>query len=346
MNKKYNIDTDIMRIICSYFVVLLHTVTCNKMITTLPQYISETINILCRFSIPIFIMISGRYMLEQNTRITSVLKRSLKMFGIMVCVSLFYMINDYIRYDYVIFDITDIVVYLLTSPIHLWYMYTTIVLYIFTPVLSVFAKNATKQELLYAIFLCLFFGSALYIPLHTSGFGILKEIIEKCQFDCTLSFVGCYLLGYYFYKFDVSAIAKIIIYLLGICGFIISLFGNKLLIINEQIKDLMLSFFAPNVISQSVMFFYFCKSIFHKNSISKSNIIIHNMAKCTFGIYLWHVLILQKIIEHIYYEINIFSVLIISVFVYIINLIIVLLYMRLKKVFLFISKRNGKGVEI
>ncbi len=315
-------DTDIMRIICSFCVVLLHTATCNRVTTDLSAEISGTINSLCRFSVPVFVMISGKYMISKECSIASIFKKCLKLFLEMIMVSFVYMIFDYCVWGVAPKDIRTVAEILLTSPIHLWYIYTIIIVYLFTPLLKIFSQNATRKELIYIIILCFFFGSILYIPLKTNnGFSVLKDVVEKCHIEPIFAFVGCYMLGYYISKFSLSIKSKFLIYLLGVLGVMASIFIQNLSVFSEEIKYLSLSFFAPNVVIQSISFYVFMTDILNGTLIkehkeSKFKKIIELFSKSTRFVYLWHILILSFVTKCNLGVINISYVCIVSLIVY------------------------------
>lgn len=328
INKKRNIDADIMRIITSFCVVMIHVVTCSQSNLILDENLSVFINTICRFSVPVFVMISGRYMLETKNTISHLIKKSLKLIIAMVFCAVVYTAQDMIVDD-IEYTVQEFIIKILTSPIHLWYIYMTCCLYLFTPLFSVFTVNATKKQFSFIICLCFFFGSILYIPLNTDGFYNLKLIIEKCKIDCKLAFVGCYLLGNYLYRFKISNKERYLIYIFGVMGFFVSIFGAYSNYLNAETKNLMLSFFAPNVISQSIMFYYFIKT--HSTNITFAHKIINMIGQCTFGIYLWHILVLEKIMVHIDYHIDIVGVVSIALCTYVICLIIMIFYKMLIK---------------
>lgn len=327
MNKQY-IDTDIMKIITSFCVVMIHVVTCVQSSSVLDKNLSVFINTICRFSVPVFVMISGRYMLENKFPIPHLIKKSLKLIFAMVFCAVVYTAHDMIVDD-IEYTAQAFIIKILTSPIHLWYIYMICCLYLFTPLFSIFAVNATKKQCGFIICLCFFFGSILYIPLNTDGFYNLKLIIEKCKINCTLAFVGCYLSGNYLYRFKISNKERYLIYILGTISFFVSIFGAYSNYLNAETKNLMLSFFAPNVISQSIMFFYFIK--IHSTNIAFAHKKINIIGQCTFGIYLWHVLVLKKIMAHIDFHINVVGVVLIALCTYITCLIIMIFYKALIK---------------
>ena len=60
-------NTDVMRLIASFFVVMIHGSAPNSAV-------GSAWNSISRFSVPVFVMISGYYLLEKNLGISAVLK--------------------------------------------------------------------------------------------------------------------------------------------------------------------------------------------------------------------------------------------------------------------------------
>lgn len=309
-------DTDIMRIISSFFIVLLHTSAYFYGTNTPYRNNIYFLDILSRFAMPVFVIISGRYMIEQNHSVSYLLKKSVKMLSIMLITSLVYCTDEYFSGNIYFSNAREYIYYIFTEPIHLWYIYSCIFLYIFTPVFSVFAKRATKRQLSYMLFMCFLFGSVIYTLIHTSGFAILKKIMEKCNTECKLGFIGCYMLGYYFYRFPVTQKCRYLIYILGIIAAAASLTcGACVPFKSKADEELLISFFAPNILAQSIAFFVFIQSL-KINPKHMVSCIIRNMSQCTFIIYLLHILILRKISVYAPCNINVRQVLILTVVVY------------------------------
>ena len=66
-----------LRIICCFCVIVIHMITSNQVKNTLPSDIINTINSLCRFSVPVFIIISGKYMLSRKYTVSIIIKKCL-----------------------------------------------------------------------------------------------------------------------------------------------------------------------------------------------------------------------------------------------------------------------------
>lgn len=292
-------DTDIMRILCSFLIVLLHTVTYAAELGRMEKDTAHTINVLCRCALPVFIMISGRYMLSRDRSVREVTIKSGKTLFMMLVTSFVYLCGEYIFFGFRLRNAEDAVSYLLTEPIHLWYLYASVCLYIFTPIIRVFVKNASKRQMEFAIAVCLFIGSILYIPLHDAKSGLLEIVISKCHIDCSTAFFGCYMLGFYFHRFKIPASAVKLLYAAGLIALIFSEAADK---------EAFLSFFAPNVIAQSAALFMLiqeCCGKFHfKPSAKKLTFIFSG---CTLWVYLFHLLVLKIFMYYTSFSFNFVS---------------------------------------
>ena len=61
-------NTDVMRLIASFFVVMIH-------VSATGGAVGSALNSLSRFSVPMFVLISGYYLLQKNLGISAVLKK-------------------------------------------------------------------------------------------------------------------------------------------------------------------------------------------------------------------------------------------------------------------------------
>ena len=126
---RHDTDTDVMRLLAAFFVMVIHVPHPDSAFSVL--YHS-----LARFSIPVFCMISGYYLADRETGVEKLLGRCLGPFLRMVAWS-----GIYYAYELAVgarsFEgLWALGTYLLTMPVHLWYLYAAIALYLFTPLLS------------------------------------------------------------------------------------------------------------------------------------------------------------------------------------------------------------------
>ena len=84
---------------------------------------------------------------------------------------------------------------LMTSPsyYHLWFLSALIILYLVTPILRLFLKNATQTDVFYFLGL----WAVLVIGGKTMNYYLGQEI---WHFNYLVEYVGYYVIGYYFYR--------------------------------------------------------------------------------------------------------------------------------------------------
>lgn len=287
--KAYDIDTKYMRIIAACFVVLLHS---SGMDSTAAVFL----NAISRFAVPLFVIISGYYMLAKEKKIIQIVKKCTVLFLKMLVWSGIYYVYGVLCKEQYYSGTVWLLKYLLTEPVHLWYCYATIALYLVTPVLYVFSKNATPKEYRYAILLTFIFGSVVVLLLRSNMVPLLAVIVERMKMPYLLGFVCLYLFGGYMNKYGIaSKTHRIILYLLGTAGTFVSFVGTLFAPAWNLPNDLFLSFFAPNTVLAGAACFVLMQQgyRFCQNKLQKLRPIICGISECTLGIYLLHPLILK-----------------------------------------------------
>ena len=289
--KRRDTDGDIIRIAAAFFVVVIHSAA------TAPVSVwSIFLNSAARFSVPVFVMLSGRYMLSKRRDISETAWKAAVLIGIMILWSALYYAYEIFAGGRKYVGIADTAVYLLTEPVHLWYLYMTAALYLFTPIFYVFCENAEKRIMQYTLALTFILGSIVTMALRTPCAETLTVIVGKMHIDCSLGFVFCYLLGDYIRRYGISR--RVRIYILSIAGIIITFSGTLYLSHSGELNDFLYSFFAPNVLAVSVGFYVFACNLKIKNK-EKTPMFLRNAAMCSFGIYLVHPLVLDVFNKYI-----------------------------------------------
>lgn len=147
-----------------------------------------------RFSVPLFVIISGFYLLAPPQPGRKLIEKTLRLLWLMLFWSAVYYL--YVRLTGTMSGgAAALAVYLLTQPVHLWYLYAAAALYLFTPVFFVFAEHAGRSVYRYALFLCFLFGSVITILLRSESFPLLADIMDKTKIAALLGFPGLFLLG-------------------------------------------------------------------------------------------------------------------------------------------------------
>jgi surface polysaccharide O-acyltransferase-like enzyme len=184
---------------------------------------------LSTFNNILFVMVSGMFMLlpsnitlkDENKRIG---KKILRMLGALFFFGLLYNILVPVMFERRL--PTNILVIPILYKIisgnawfHLWFLYMIIGLYLLTPVLRVFIKNASKEHIEYflvlyfIVYACLPWYENLHISFLPQKIGLqLKELS---------GFAGYYIAGYYFSTYAIKKRTEICFYVLGALSLLI-----------------------------------------------------------------------------------------------------------------------------
>lgn len=174
------------------------------------------------------------------------------------------------------------IVYLLTEPVHLWYLYATMGLYLLTPVLQPFVRSAERREYQYALVICFLLGSCVVTLNRLGWVPLMGIILDKSKLPVTLCFTGLYLLGGYFRKFGISNRKEWMM-----IGILSTLAG--MLMSGTTMAQILLSFFSPNVVLSGCACFVLCMLL--PDVPERFRRSVGELSKCTMGVYLFHLLV-------------------------------------------------------
>lgn len=269
-------SVDLLRIVASYFVVVIHS-------TGTAGNTALAWNVFARFSVPVFVLTSGYFMLAKHRSIGEIMKKCGRCFLLMLFWSAVYLVYEVTVEG----DSPNVVVYLLTEPFHLWYLYATMGLYLLTPVVQVFTRNASEPEYRYGLILTFLLGSVVTLLCRLDSIAVLSIILDRMKIPYTTGFLFLYLLGGYFRKYGVRHSSAWIA-----CGVLASVLAVLAALAGSDVS-LMQSFFSSNAIFAAAGGFALVKRI----HISE-NSVLRGVAECTQGIYLIHpmvILIMQQL---------------------------------------------------
>ena len=99
-----------------------------------------------------------------------------------------------------------------------------------------------------------------------------------------LGYVGYFVAGYYLKTFDLSRLAQLAFYLLGILGAAVTVWGTPVLSLRAgALVDTLLSYRAPNVVLMSAAVF-----LLFRNLLGRSALPLGGIARISFGVFLVH----------------------------------------------------------
>ncbi len=289
-------DGDFLRILGSFAVVLIHVI--GEYVGPAPYSPSlicpATLNALSHISIPLFIMLSGRFMLSRTPSIMHSLKKAKKTAVQLLCWGVFYLAADILVMGAKPVSLVAALGDILTKPLHLWYFYTAISLYLMTPLLGIFTHHATQKQFIFALLFTFLLGSVLHIVVSSPFCGILPILLDKMKLSTSVGFIFCYLFGDYVYRYGIAARTRKILYVSGI---ILAIIMPTLTLYFASLHDgapdyTLYSFVSPTVLVPAMGVFVWTKQFF-ANHTPHAVTFIRVVASLTPGIYGLHIFVLM-----------------------------------------------------
>lgn len=166
---------------------------------------------------------------------------------------------------------------------HLWFLYMIIGLYILTPLLRSWIKNASNNNIKYFLLLCFLFNTITYINhfLPSKIHHLLPSIS---------AFVGYYVLGYYLSKVTIKRTSRYILYALSAISCFFIIFTNLITGEHPHSYDINSS---PLVAIMSMGVFVGVMNI--PTSFKCNSMLLAAISNLTLGIYLVHDMFIQYI---------------------------------------------------
>ena len=290
---------DSLRAMAILGVLLLHAATPYVVlydeINEIDWQIGIIYNALSRWCVPIFLMISGALLLGRKEEPLGVFfkKRANKILLPFIAWSVIYYAwatymwsPGYSLKEFFIMFFNNQVYY------HLWYFYALIGIYLLVPIFNIFVNHASRQMIGYVIVLWLLFygGFRYYSYLVSNEFTLFFPLSE---------YIGFFLLGYYIAAIEIAQKWRIGIYVLGMVGAIETVFRTNVLTEEQgQFTSYAFSYTSPNVIAMSVALFVFVKYWVNRKvarGTYETSGIIKLIGQTSFGVYLIHAMILDKV---------------------------------------------------
>ena len=299
MNKRvYYLD--VLRVIACFSVIMIHVSAryVTKDFGTSGFWLGNVLDSISRAGFPLFLMISGSLLLDDKYSFEKekVKKRVIKMIIFFIFWSLLYAIL-YQLIDPIIyhkaFSLSSFVKAFIKGNTHLWYIQLMVGIYLITPLLKIWVCDKNKKYVEYFLVLAIIFTfiipTMLYILGKYSYIGIfLNDIyVDKFNFTYAGLYTTYFVLGWYLHNYEINH--KKLIYLLGIIGLLISIFGTFVFLSTLDEPDALYYNFTINVFMYSVMIFVFIKSKFVNKNIKDH--FIKPIADHSLGIYAVHMFV-------------------------------------------------------
>lgn len=286
---------DVARVVSMICVIVIHIACINwydSPIKPYPWLIYNLYDCICRFCVPVFLMISGYLFLnpEKNFSIKKMYTKNIKrLLTAFFFWSFFYaaITSGFATQRVFTKEIVNKFIHdLFFGHYHMWFMYVLLGMYLLTPVMRAIAKD--RKVLKY--FLILSFCISYLLPTLQMAKGIYlsKQFTDRIDWSMAIGYSFFYLMGYYLgtEKMDEKRIKRM--YGIGIFGFLFTFIGTSVMCMVEQYGDIRLhEYLTLGVSLYSCGAFIFFKEKFKNiNPDSRWMRMIKWLSEMSFGIYL------------------------------------------------------------
>lgn len=285
---------DRLRILATFAVILLHVAAQRwdtVPVTSASWDVFQFYDAISRWSVPVFVMISGALMLSKDRPLKTLFRKNiLRLVIAFLFWSAIYAAMQCVR------DGSTIIHFfsrLIRGEYHLWFLYMIVGLYLLVP----FLRKIVESRRLSEYFLLLTFAFTFAIPqmisllnlVSKSGSAYLTDIVrERMQFFFTLGYVGYFVLGDYLHRYEVSRRLERVIYVLGAVGLLVTIFGTRALSRSMGApSQVFYGYLTCNVMAMAVAVFLLGKRFLNRDGE------VGGLADLSFGAYLTHVLFLM-----------------------------------------------------
>lgn len=266
--RKY--DLDIMRIACTLGVICIHAA-------------SGTMEQICVFAVPLFVMISGALWLDgaKTVSISKIWKKNI--FRLITAFAFW----SFVYAVYGLSGETTVKKFIyecITGHYHMWFCYMIVGVYMFIPII----RKLKEDKSLYLYFLILSGMIMVIIPslLKIPAISALQYNIDLLFCKIGIGYIFYFMLGDFLYHHEMKAILRIILYIAGLISFIVMNTG----LWPGGDFDIFTA-----VYTSCIMVLIKDLSRPLGTIEGRSCIILQNVSRLCFGIYLTHALVLKMV---------------------------------------------------
>ncbi len=291
---------DLVRIMATFFVVLLHSAApllykYNELSIT-NWWAGNIYDSMVRMCVPLFFMLSGYLLLDKNENVATFFKKRISK----VVVPLIAWSIIYILWKHYFEGSTSLSFYsfyslaLTPTYFHLWFLYAIIGLYLFIPILRVLIQNANKELQYY--FVILWFVAVSIVPFMEK----VTRIDSIVDLKMISGYVGYLALGYLLGNIKTKRKIFIVSANVFILTIIITSVGTYILTSKNEgvFVGYLYSYLSPNIIFMSISFFMLIKYVSENFKLLQTESlrkIITIFSSASLGIYFIHAMVLYSL---------------------------------------------------
>lgn len=293
MKKNY---ISILNVLACIGVVILHTFETGY--TSDANFVFEVlIRAIAYCAVPVFFMITGATLIDYRERYdtkTFFKKRLLKVIIPLIIWSIIYFIINFFKGKFSINDLSFKFVFeyfflVKTNPIF-WFFVVIIGIYLAIPVISLIPQESRRKAFLYIIIITFVFNQFLPDLLYHLNLNYNYDLKFPLTYSGWISFI---FIGYYIDKYEIVKKHRVIIYVLGIIGFLTMVVPTIFISYhkNESCSWFDEYYDAPCVLYSASVFLFFKSKINNNQIVTKIMPFFNFVASTTLGIYVLHIAI-------------------------------------------------------
>lgn len=286
----------ILNVLACIGVVILHTFETGY--TSDANFVFEVlIRAIAYCAVPVFFMITGATLIDYRERYdtkTFFKKRLLKVIIPLIIWSIIYFIINFFKGKFSINDLSFKFVFeyfflVKTNPIF-WFFVVIIGIYLAIPVISLIPQETRRKAFLYIIIITFVFNQFLPDLLYHLNLNYNYDLKFPLTYSGWISFI---FIGYYIDKYGIVKKHRVIIYVLGIIGFLTMVVPTIFISYhkNESCSWFDEYYDAPCVLYSASVFLFFKSKINNNQIVTKIMPFFNFVAPTTLGIYVLHIAI-------------------------------------------------------
>ncbi|MCQ2406716.1 MAG: acyltransferase family protein [Oscillospiraceae bacterium] len=307
-----SISLIMLKCICCFCVITIHAASpfLKTDVGSLNFFFAAVWSTLCRFAVPVFLMITGALLLSPDKELS--IGKIFKSYFLRILICLFFWTIIYelflIGANYIFFDnykpgIWRSALYRVLSfnhHFHLYYLQILLLLYALLPILRAFVKNAGDELLIYALALWFVLGIIFPVLFGFELFSSVSGIPSQYPLSLLYCAPGYALLGY-FLKTRSGKIRPRIFALLFLAGFLSLLLILCLASKREgELASSWLDVNTPSVCLEAAGIFGFVCSLEGQIKLRRFAVLLSSGSFCVFLVHHFFIMAFQALLPDIY----------------------------------------------
>ena len=297
---------DLLRILAAFSVVVLHATAQRWYVLPLEGsdwFFTNAINVLSRFGVPIFVMLSGALFLapEKDIPLKQLWTHYILRLAILYAVwSFVYCTIGFISAYPGSFSTKFYLKCILSGHYHLWFLPLMIGIYAIVPILRKWVLSGTKKDVEYFLLLFVLFEILITTVKVFIKTPEVQNFLNNFNFPLICSYVGYFVLGHYLMQYGLAKKVDTLLSILFPICIVVNIVVSTLQSRSEGVplSDFSNSFGLFTFLLTIAIFRFFtknenAKSAFFEKHQTLGRFVL-SLSKSTLGIYLLHLAFLES----------------------------------------------------